>query len=77
MTKMRYIINCVGTDHQVRLEIQKGGDKEGGDKEGEEAPPPPPLSSLLVEAEKWRGALSHSVDSSDTLITAQVSGIHI
>ncbi len=65
LAKVHHIIDCIGTDQLGKLEKE-------GDKEEEEEAPPLMLSDLLVEAEKWRGALSHAVDTSDTLITAQV-----
>ncbi len=65
---MRYIISCIGTNHQAKP--PRGGDSE--EEEEEEVEEVAPLNGLLGEADKWRAALSHAIDSSDTLVTEQV-----
>ena len=63
VAQVRYIISCIGTNHQAK---PGGGDTEEDVKEVA------PLNNLLGEADKWRTALSHAIDSSDTLTTVQV-----
>ncbi len=63
---MQYIISCIGTNHQAK---PGGGDTEEDVKEVA------PLNNLLGEADKWRTALSHAIDSSDTLTTVQVHNL--
>ena len=83
-------MSCIGTDNQTKLPRKdssgdsKEGDDSKGDKDGkseegdeDEEVGVAPLTGMLNEVEKWRAALSHTIDSSDTLVTAQVSSPYV
>jgi len=61
--KVGHIINCIGSDNQPVV---------GCDDNDMTGALNAPLTVLMSEAEKWRAALSHAIDSSDTLIAEQV-----
>ena len=64
-----------GEEDREEEDSQEEGSKERGEEEREEEEEEgvAPLTGLINEVEKWRAAFSHIIDTSDTLVTSQVS----